>query len=225
MDKTKRSNIIRKSIGWGLLIVFALTLLYVRFFVGSVVAVSGESMYPTFNSGDYVFGTVMHDNAPIKHDDIIIFKYDGRYLIKRVVGVPGDTMPATEDTSEITLSDTQYYVLGDNRQNSLDSRNFGPIERDVIKFKYAGIHWTSFTLFVTFVIPIICLIAIVTIICVPSPKTKRPKFAEVVSTSEGQGDLNPSAETGADNTANADTIEVKGDAPSESTSDVIRIEL
>jgi signal peptidase I len=103
-----------------------------------------------------------HLNQPARGDVVVLkYPYDtSEYFIKRVIGLPGErvriangqveiinqTYPEGEILNEsylpvgtktlgeidITLGPTQYYVLGDNRQASLDSRAFGPVDRQYI---------------------------------------------------------------------------------------------
>lgn len=121
---------------------FLFLLLIVRYFVGFII-VQGASMEPTYRNGDFVI--IYKAEKSYCVDDIVAFKMNDILYIKRVVGVPGDQIEfedrcvyrngipllqyriVSEDCS-IILSDNEYYVIGDNFQNSLDSRDFGPIE-------------------------------------------------------------------------------------------------
>lgn len=86
--------------------------------------------------------------------------YINEKITKRVVGIPGDTILYNEDFLEINninklnlkksapktkiiLGDNMYFVLGDNIENSIDSRYFGPVERNDIIGKIIMIYWSK----------------------------------------------------------------------------------
>ena len=91
--------------------------------------VSGQSMFPTLDDGDRIFVNGL-DKTPGK-GQIIVFKKGKIPLVKRVAGVPGDTIEIDGEKTEIP--EGKYYVLGDNSEVSLDSREFGLIDRKAIK--------------------------------------------------------------------------------------------
>ncbi len=144
-------------IGTSLLMVFL-----VRTFIAQPFVVSGESMEPTFNTNEYlIVDQLSHELTNPKRGEVIIFKYPlipSRYFIKRVIALPGETIKITgnkveikevgsdafftldepyiefekESFTEMTLSDDEYFVMGDNRLASLDSRSWGPLKESFI---------------------------------------------------------------------------------------------
>lgn len=122
-----------------------------RFIQPTVVV--GESMTPNFKSLDYVL--VNKFNPKLDYNDVITFPDDDRILIKRIVGKPGDhieiknnsvyrngkkikelyTKEKTEagiDFNNVYLDENSYYVLGDHRTDSMDSRVFGTVNKNNI---------------------------------------------------------------------------------------------
>jgi signal peptidase I len=142
-----------------------------RMFVAEPYIVSGQSMFPTFDTGHYlIVNKISYElGAPIKRNSVIVFKFppsanvpqeDGKDLIKRVIGLPGDTvtevgnvvtisnsLSSTTETLDqsyvgnaqkmpgnfsIILKSNEYFVMGDNRANSYDSRYWGVLPREDI---------------------------------------------------------------------------------------------
>lgn len=132
-----------------------------RVFVAQPFIVNGESMDPTFENGDYLIVDQIsyYKNDP-ERGDVIVFRYPTdhkRFLIKRVIGLPGETIAINGNKVTITKTDgtlvqleesyineefstygewvlgvEDYFVLGDNRQKSSDSRSWGVLNRDLI---------------------------------------------------------------------------------------------
>lgn len=131
-------------------------LLVGRRFLESICYVSGNSMAPTFKPGACLFAA--HISGPLQRGDVVVLD-DGfaGYAIKRIVGLPGETVQLWRgqvfiDRQAITepyvpknvytyakqrgicvLADNEYYVMGDNRLKSVDSRAYGPVKRSKIK--------------------------------------------------------------------------------------------
>lgn len=141
-------------------VMLAFTFVY---FIGLRTSVVGQSMANTLNEGDNILvNRFVYRVSDPKPNDIIVFLPNGNekshYYVKRVVAVPGDTLEITkgalyvngevfqeeadvtsiEDaglaSEEIVLGADEYFVLGDNRNNSEDSRyaNIGNIKKEYI---------------------------------------------------------------------------------------------
>ena len=119
---------------------------------GGFHKIVGMSMFPTVQNNDIV--CVLYGKKTPKHEDLVTLEFEKRLLIKRLIGLPGDTLVLHDNcvirngellpenfiynnpfynSLVITLEDDQYFVLGDNREVSLDSRIFGPVHRKDIK--------------------------------------------------------------------------------------------
>jgi len=144
-------------------IITLIIVLPIRAFVAQPFIVSGESMDPTYANGEYLIIDELsyHFNLPTR-GEIIVFRYPknpAKFFIKRIIGLPGETVTFSnsqititptdsepfllEETyltksfsytpNEITLNDKEYFVMGDNREASLDSRMWGALEESLIK--------------------------------------------------------------------------------------------
>ena len=93
----------------------ALILFHVVFMLGYVPS---ESMEPTLEAGTLILGLRIH--GELEKEDIIIFKRDGAYMVKRIAATEGDIIVHNGQTQTVPAG--CFYVLGDNQSNSHDSR-------------------------------------------------------------------------------------------------------
>jgi len=135
----------------------------IRWFIAQPFIVSGASMENTFHSGEYlIVDQISYRLEEPKPGDVIIFRYPrnpSTFFIKRIVGVPGDTISIDGNVVTITnetypngfvldeeyvktrapntfltekLGEREYFVMGDNRDHSSDSRTWGILQRENI---------------------------------------------------------------------------------------------
>jgi len=134
----------------------------IRFFLIQPFYISGQSMEPTFENNQYIIvDQVSYRFRTPKRGDIVVFKYPRNVavsFIKRVIGLPGETVSVhdgeitifndqhpngimldedyiavrTSGETRTILKEDEYFVLGDNRPNSSDSRVWGILPRHLI---------------------------------------------------------------------------------------------
>ena len=74
-------------------IAILLFVIFIKAYVITPIEVNGDSMYPTLNNRDImILNKVQTELGEVKRFDIVVVKYDGKYLIKRVIGLPGETI-------------------------------------------------------------------------------------------------------------------------------------
>jgi signal peptidase I len=153
-------------ISWWL-VKFLLAALFIAIFVRVLIAqpflVTGASMEPTLNPNEYlVIDKISHQISELERGDVIIMRYpldSSVYFVKRVIGLPGETVHVSNGTitvlmkdgtphvlhepylvmpnddkpdATVTLAQDEYFVLGDNRAHSSDSREWGPLQKKFI---------------------------------------------------------------------------------------------
>lgn len=155
MKKNKRKLIY-------LLILCFSTLILVQNYIG-IVRVNGDSMEPNLSNHEIYLSNKKDDNY--KRFDIVYFKKAESIYIKRIVGLPNEYLEYKNNTLYInnkivienfehgftsdysikggdstTIPSNSYFVLGDNRTDSLDSRGFGYIRKEEIIGKIIGVN-------------------------------------------------------------------------------------
>lgn len=78
------------------------------------------SMEPTISRGSLILGLRLY--GELRCDDIVIFRKEGRMIVKRIAALPGDFVFTGRES--LILPDACYYLLGDNREESRDSRHW-----------------------------------------------------------------------------------------------------
>lgn len=133
-------------------VIIIIAVILVRTFIATPVRVNGSSMYPTLKGKEIM---LLNKLGKIDRFDIVVLKIDEEEdnLIKRVIALPGESieimdnkiyingkeledkygMGNTYSIDKITLKDDEYFILGDNRVISMDSREFGPVKKEDIK--------------------------------------------------------------------------------------------
>lgn len=139
-------------------ILIVVIVLLIKEFLIAPVKVNGLSMYTTLHDGDVMLlNKIVYKFNPIKRGDIVVASWKDEYIIKRVIGLPGDTVEfknnslyingkkikenytrgKTEDFNITLLGSKKvpkgyYVILGDNREDSVDSRIFGFMKKENI---------------------------------------------------------------------------------------------
>jgi signal peptidase I len=134
-----------------------------RIYIAQPFIVSGASMSPTFETGEYlIVDQLSYRFEEPQRGDVVIFKFPNdpsKFFIKRIIGLPGEIVQLangettiitpdnkteivldeeylitdkTDDHLSISLSSNEYFVMGDNRSASSDSRVWGPVPRSNI---------------------------------------------------------------------------------------------
>lgn len=166
----KKNNSVAKEIIIFIVIFFGIVLPF-RMYVVEPYLVDGRSMDPTFATGDYLMvNKISYRTQTPKRNSVVVFnatdaKNPNTNFIKRIIGLPGDTVIMKDNVVTIinsenpdgfvldqsyvkkpcvveetgciksfktTLGKDEYYVMGDNRAESYDSRYWGPLEKKYI---------------------------------------------------------------------------------------------
>jgi signal peptidase I len=144
--------------------------LFIIVFLYQPVKVEGTSMMPGLADQERIFiNKYAYRLGSIERGDVVVFRYPGdpsKNYIKRVVGIPGDRIEIfrgevlvngnrleepyvikqyrdERSMSELTVPEDEYFVLGDHRNLSSDSRDFGVVEREAIFGKAVFAYWPT----------------------------------------------------------------------------------
>ncbi len=134
-------------------LIIILVVMVIRTFIFTPIMVDGQSMVPTLE-GNEIMILKKYDTSYERFDIVVVNKsVEGDNLIKRVIGLPGETIyyengllyindkvvedvyayGETLDFEKITLGADEYFLMGDNREISLDSRSIGVIKKQEIE--------------------------------------------------------------------------------------------
>ena len=172
VEKNTKNAVRDMALEYGPFIIILLFILVIRLFIASPIKVQGTSMLPTLEQGDYMLLYKLKMKVKgLNRFDIVVVKLSDGDIIKRVIGLPGETVKyeVKEEEGEtkgilyvdgkvieeefldneaktstcirenklcgegVTLGQDEYFVMGDNRKVSHDSRYIGPIKKDQIK--------------------------------------------------------------------------------------------
>ncbi len=137
-------------------LIIIIVVIIIRTFIATPVRVNGSSMDTTLKNGEtMILNKLGMKVKGIKRWDIIVIKTETTYLIKRVIALPGESIKyeegqlfindvltedkysktLTEDFEEVKVGKNEYFVMGDNRFVSQDSRIIGAVDKSEIKGK------------------------------------------------------------------------------------------
>ena len=142
---------------WPLFVGIVAAILLVLFL--PTVKSTGESMYPTFTEKELGLSMRVFDGnrSSLKRGDLVAYQHDNKIYNKRLIGLPGDTVEVKPDGVIVngeklkepyraekysivsgqtyTLGENEYFLMGDNWNNSDDCRVSGPVTGDMLRFK------------------------------------------------------------------------------------------
>ena len=137
---------------------------FIKIFTSTRLRIEGNSMSPTYSHGDHILvdKEKYHHNKP-KRGDVVLFHHPvlgNKQAIKRVIGLPGELIRATNYGSfsleismpnvenldsptciELLMEKDEYFLIGDNAIDSLDSRRIGPVKLNLIRGKVWFKYW------------------------------------------------------------------------------------
>jgi signal peptidase I len=168
-DKTKKQVILKEILMYTIVVLAAVVLAtLIRVFIFEPFIVPSPSMDPTLKVGDKVIiNKIAYKIGSIERGDIVAFHspLEEKDLVKRAVAVEGDEITLTSEgeiyingeritesyipadqavsyiNQTVTLGEDEVFVMGDNRNNSFDSRYFGAIPEEDVFGEFLVIYW------------------------------------------------------------------------------------
>ena len=152
------------------LLISAATSVLIITFLYQPVRVEGTSMLPRLEDRDRLFiNKFVYRVAAIERGDVVVFRYPRdpeKSYIKRVIALPGDRLRIdrgqvwvngkrliesyvpeefadSRSMAEMVVPQDSYFMMGDHRSISSDSREFGPVDRDLIYGKAVFVYWPA----------------------------------------------------------------------------------
>ena len=134
-------------------VIILLVVILLKSFVVTTIRVNGNSMYDTLENKDImILDKISYRFQKIQRFDIVVVRREKDRIIKRVIALPGEEIAyvdnvlyingekiedcynrVEQENFSVVLEDDEYFVMGDNRVDSLDSRYIGPIKEDRIE--------------------------------------------------------------------------------------------
>lgn len=150
-EETKDTNrflkILKELIPYAIILI---VVVLIRTYLVTPIMVNGPSMQPTLSGGEVM---ILNKRGKVDRFDIVVVDIKKEDIIKRVIAMPGETISCedgivyvngrrqdeeyskgvTFDFEKVILGDDEYFVMGDNREDSLDSRKLGAFKKEQIK--------------------------------------------------------------------------------------------
>jgi len=150
IEETKKDKVIRFIKSLIPYVIIFIVVMLIRTFIVTPIVVSGPSMKPTLNGGELM---ILRKTKEFDRYDVVVVDIGSEEIIKRIIAMPGESISCekgiiyingrkqdekygsgiTFDFDKVELDDDEYFVMGDNRQDSKDSRHIGPVKIDSMK--------------------------------------------------------------------------------------------
>lgn len=148
IEESKLKKMIKELVPYAVILI---VVVLIRTYLVTPIMVNGPSMQPTLKGGEIMILNKIPKT--FKRFEVVVVDIGKEDIIKRVIALPGETITCeggivyindrrqdeefsqgfTSDFAPIKLGEDEYFVMGDNREDSLDSRAFGPFKSEQIK--------------------------------------------------------------------------------------------